>query len=229
VTYLLRGALVEYGSDFLGPLPNVVVFQFNPESISRTIEVPKRPVGSLARESSQAGEAPIERFSIKADFDASDRLNFKVEPSMARVMGVGPQLVALEKMARPTSGSSGGLIGAAIDAIGDALGSALGSGDDTPSQPIPREKYPRILFIWGPIRVLPVIIESMVINEVQYDALLNPTQAEVTIGLAVSPPDRRSKDVVAIGAMKYTETVKEAQALVNLAAAAAAVAELIPF
>ena len=33
--FLLRGALVEYGTEVLGPLPNVVVFQFNPEQISR--------------------------------------------------------------------------------------------------------------------------------------------------------------------------------------------------
>ena len=55
MTYLLRGALVEYGTDFLGPLPNVVIFQFNPESISRTITVPTRPAGSQAREVTQAG------------------------------------------------------------------------------------------------------------------------------------------------------------------------------
>ena len=37
-------------------------------------------------------------------------------------------------------------------------------------------------------RVLPVIIESMSITEQQYDSLLNPVQAEVSIGLAVVPP-----------------------------------------
>ena len=40
----LKGVLIEYGSDFLGPIPNVVVFQFNPEKLARTIEVPQRPV-----------------------------------------------------------------------------------------------------------------------------------------------------------------------------------------
>ena len=58
MAYLLRGALIEYGSDFLGPLPNVVIFQFNPETMSRVIEVPSRPVGATARESSQAGDTP---------------------------------------------------------------------------------------------------------------------------------------------------------------------------
>ena len=40
-----------------------------------------------------------------------------------------------------------GLIGAAIDAIGSALSGA--SSSEPPAQPIPREAYPRILFIWG--------------------------------------------------------------------------------
>jgi hypothetical protein len=32
--YLLQGALIEYGSDCLGPIPKVVTFQFNPESLA---------------------------------------------------------------------------------------------------------------------------------------------------------------------------------------------------
>jgi len=48
--FLMRGAMIEYGSDFLGPLPNVVIFQFNPESLTRTIQIPSRPSGGAARE-----------------------------------------------------------------------------------------------------------------------------------------------------------------------------------
>ena len=223
---ILRGALIEYGSDFLGPLPNVVIFQFNPESISRTIEVPPRPTGIQAREISQAGDTPVERFTIRAEFDAADHLNQPVDISLARLFGIGPQLSALEKMARP---ASVGLIGAAIGAIVDAIGGALGGGSDQPCQPIPREKYPRILFIWGAARALPVIIESMTITEQQYDFLLNPTRAEVSIGLAVVQPGRGSDDRIAQGALTYTDTVKEAQSLVNLAIGAEAIVEMIPF
>jgi hypothetical protein len=222
VTFAVRGALVEYGSDFLGPLPNVVVFQFNPESITRTIQIPPRPTGAAARETTQAGETPVERFTIRVELDASDNLNAPIDVSLARVFGVGPALVALEKMARP---SGAGLIGAALDAIGGALG----LGGDAPTQPIPREKYPRILFIWGPARVLPVIVESMQISELQYDYLLNPTRAEVTIGLAVNQPSRCSDDIIAKGALTYTDTVKEVQALANLANSAALALEIIPF
>jgi hypothetical protein len=221
--YLLRGALIEYGSDFLGPLPNVVIFQFNPETLTRAIQIPQRPTGGTRRETNQAGDPPIERITLKAEFDAADGLN--ANKVLARGFGVGPQLAALEKMVYP-AGKISGLIGAAIDAIGDALG--LG-GDDAENQPIPRESYPRILFIWGLTRILPVTIDSMSITEQQYDFLLNPVRAEVSLGLSVNSTNTCSTDKVAKGAMEYSNLAKEAQAILNLANTVELAAELIPF
>jgi hypothetical protein len=223
--YLLRGALIEYGSDFLGPLPNVVIFQFNPETISRAIQVPQRPTGGARRETTQAGDPPIERITIKAEFNAADALD--KNNVLARQFGVGPQLAALEKMAVP-SNKIGGLIGQAIEAIGDALGLG-GGGDNAASQPIPREKYPRILFIWGRTRILPVTIDSMSITEQQYDHVLNPVRAEVSLQLSVNNTNICSNDKIAQGAMEYSNLAKEAQAILNLANTAELVADLIPF
>src|SRR5262245_11007077 len=141
---MLRGALIEYGSDFLGPIPNVVIFQFNPETLTRTIQVPPRNTSATSRETSQAGEPPVEKVTVNAVFSAADALSHN--NVLARGFGVGPQIAALEKMVYP-GGKLSGLIGAALDAIGDAI---FGGGDDSgPTQPIPREKQPRILFIWG--------------------------------------------------------------------------------
>jgi hypothetical protein len=224
MAYLIKGALVEYGSDFLGPLPNVVLFQFNPETLTRNIEIPKRPNGGAAREAPQAGEPSIEKITFKAQFSAADGMN--TNNKLARSMGVGPRLAALEKMVHP-SNILGGAIGAALKAVGGALG--IGGGKGGGRQLIPRESYPRILFIWGPFRVLPVIIESMSITEQQYDFLLNPVQAEVNIGLAVNEIDICSDDIVAKGALKYSSAAKEAQAITNLANTIGQVVELIPF
>lgn len=224
MAHLLRGALVEYGSDFLGPLPNIVLFQFNPETLTRAIQVPQRPTGATARETAQAGEPPVERITLKAEFSAADALG--QGDIIARTMGIGPQLAALEKMVFP-SNVLGGLIAAAVDAIGEALGAA-GVGDP-PTQLIPRENYPRILFIWGLTRALPVTIESMSITEQKFDALLNPVQAEVSIGLAVMPPAKCSDDVVAKGAFTYTSVAKEAQAVLNLANTVQIAADILPF
>lgn len=221
---LLRGGLIEYGSDFLGPLPNVVIFQFNPETLTRVLQIPPRPGGPAARETTQAGEPPIERLTVRAEFDAADLKNDK--NSLALTLGVGPQIAALEQMVRP-SNAIGGAIGAALDAIGGALG--LGGGASAPEQPVPREKFPRILFIWGLTRVLPVIIESMTITELQYDALLNPTHAEVSIGLAVVPVDRCSSDVIGKGAAEFTKVATEAKAMLNLANTVSLAVDMIPF
>jgi hypothetical protein len=223
--YLLKGAMIEYGSDFLGPLPNVIIFQFNPESLTRTIQIPPRPSGAAARETTQAGEVAIEKISLKAQFSAADEL--ATNNILARTMGVGPRLAALEKMVHP-AGKISGLIGAAIDAIGDAVGLG-GGGNGDPRQIVPRENYPRILFIWGPFRVLPVVIESMSITELQYDFLLNPVQADVNISLAVNVIDNCSNDVVGKGALEYSNLAKEAQAILNLANTIEQIAELIPF
>ena len=220
--YLLKGALIEYGANLIGPIPNVVIFQFNPETLTRSLKIPAKPVtGASAREGTQAGEKPLETISFKASFSAADELNDN--KVLARRFGIGPRLSALEKMVHPSSKLTG-LIGAAIDAIG----SALGGGGGAPTQAIPREKYPKIIFIWGPARVLPVVIDSMQISELEYDSKLNPIRAEVDISLTVNAIDACSDDRVAKGALEFSEMAKEAQALANLANTAGQAVELIP-
>jgi hypothetical protein len=213
VPYLLRGALIEYGANLIGPIPNVVIFQINPESLTRTLNIPPRPAGANAREQSRAGEKTFESISLKAHFSAADML--KDQKFLAKTFGIGPQLCALEKMVHPTA-KGGGLLGAALDAVGGALGLGGGSGGDPPTQPIPREKYPQVLFIWGLTRVHPVTIDSLKIAEVEYDHLLNAV-------------DACSDDWVAKGAEEYTTLAKDAQAVANLANTAEQIVELIPF
>jgi hypothetical protein len=231
--FFLRGILAEYGTDVLGPLPNIVVFQFNPEQMARTINLPtqERSVdperASRRRETGQLAAPPLETFDITAHFSAADDLGKGGAVSVIpRLFGVGPQLAALEKMAYPKAGLFSGLIGAAIDAVGDALG--IGGDDQGPARPVPRQPAPRILFIWGPSRVVPVQIRSLVITEQKYDPLLNPVQAEVKIGLAI-PNSVPASDKVGQGAMAYTAAVKDAQAILNLAKAVELAIDVIPF
>ena len=219
--YLLRGALVEYGVNLIGPIPNIVIFQFNPETLTRNLQIPQRPSGTGSRETSQAGEAPVEKITLTAHFSAADQL--AGNNPLARAFGVGPRLAALEKMARPAG--SGGLLGKALDAVGDLLGG--GGGEVT--QPIPRETYPRVLFIWGLTRVLPVVIDSMTITEQEYDFILNPVRAEVSLGLSVIIPDAHGDDEIAKGAREYSDLARDVQAVANLANTIGQAAELIPF
>jgi hypothetical protein len=119
-----------------------------------------------------------------------------------------------------------GLIGAALDAIGDAI-----SGGDAapPTRPIPRESVPRILFIWGLTRVLPVKITSLSITEQKFDFLLNPVQAEVQIGLAINNLATTSSDTIGKGALMYSQVAKDAQSILNLAKAVELAIDIIPF
>ncbi|MBM9594982.1 hypothetical protein [Roseitranquillus sediminis] len=221
--FLLRGALIEYGTDLIGPIPNVVIFQFNPEALNRTFVVPQRPQAANDREQSQAGETVYEKITLKAHFSAADALD--EDKFLARTFGIGPQLAALEKMVLP-GGKIAGLLGAAVDAIGDALG--LGGEEEPPTQPIPRQAFPRILFIWGLTRLHPVRIDSMKIAELEYDNLLNPVRAEVDLEISVVKVDACSDDWLARGAQEFTDIAKEAQAIANLANTAEQVVELIP-
>jgi hypothetical protein len=208
VSYLLKGALVEYGVGLANYLPNVVMFQFNPESITRTLEIPPRPSGASLREVNQAGEIPIEKISLMAHFSAQEDL--ARENPITLGVGIGPQLAALDKLVRPT-GPISGLINKAIDKVGSLISGS--SGD--PTQQIPRESYPRVLFVWGATRVLPVTIDSLSVVEKQYDALLNPTLAEVTITMTAVMPDPCSDDPIAKGAFTYSQYARDALALLN--------------
>lgn len=223
MAYLLKGALIEYSDDFLGPIPNVVIFQFNPESLSRQIQIPPRPTGTGSRETSQAGEAPIEKITLTAHFSAADQLGNK--NILARGVGIGPSLAALEKMVYP-AGLISGLIGEALDAIGDAI---FGGADEGATQPIPRENYPKTLFVWGLTRVLPVIVDSMTINEQEYDFILNPVRAEVSLSLSVINPSKCSDDMIAKGAFEYSNIAKDLMAISNIANTASEIVDLIPF
>ncbi len=224
----LRGVLVEYGDNILGPIPNIVVFQFNPEQLTRTIVIPppRSTVSAQApTEPNKAAAPPSESFSVNARFSSADDLGAGGPVSaIPRLFGVGPQIAALEKMVYP-SARPGGLIGAAIDAVGSALSSP---GKPPATQPMPRVALPRILFIWGPSRVLPVTITSMSIVEQKYDVLLNPIQAEVTIGMQVSS-QLPVGDPVGAGAYKYTQMIKDTQATLNLAKSLEFALDIIPF
>lgn len=227
----LRGALVEYSGQFLGPIPNIVIFQFNPESITRTLRIPEsastdNSVANRPRRETHAAEAPpTEEFSITAQFSAHDDLGAGGAVSVVpHIFGVGPQLAALEKMVYPPA-TPGGLIGAAVDAIAGALG---GGGASAPTRPVPRTPVPRILFIWGLGKVLPVRIRSLTITEKQYDFILNPIEAEVQIGLAVAPEPPTASDPIGHGAFVYSRLIKDTQATLNLAKVIEFAVDLIP-
>jgi hypothetical protein len=162
---LIKGALI--GIDPLNPLASIVVFQYNPDTLTRRLE---------ARAVSQEGDRgeafrltgpPKETITLSIEIDAADQLE-QGNP-IAVTVGLHPTLAALEMMLYPKS----------ISVIANDVLSAIGTIEIIPVE------GPMILFVWGPARVLPVRLTSFSITEEAYDPLLNPIRAKVELSLTV--------------------------------------------
>lgn len=203
----LKGAFISAGAGLLGALPSVVVFQFNPDRVTRTptlAQPPATPSGTGTADARQQPGQPGETISFTLKVDASDQ-RAQSNP-IAAASGILPALSALELLMVPRSAMT-------IDLF--ALGGGKGPHVHPPT------KLPTVLFFWGPFRILPVSITSMSITETQYDTLLNPVRADVALSLSVLSPDQLAKDAtLARGAYSYSRGAKEVMAALNLANAA---------
>jgi hypothetical protein len=164
---LLKGAIV--GLDPMNPLASIVVFQYNPDTMTRRLEA--RSIGG--GDSSDRSEAfrltgpPKETITLNIEVDAADQLE-QVNP-IAVVAGVYPTLAALEMLLYPKS----------ITVIANAALAQVGNIEIIPPE------GPLTLFVWGPARVLPVRVTGFSITEEAYDTLLNPIRAKVDLTLSV--------------------------------------------
>jgi hypothetical protein len=196
---LAKAALISFGSGDILTLPTIVVFQYNPAELSRTLQQ-KRAPGCGSGEPSQA-EAfrvdgpPSETITIKAEFDSDDEV-MDGNPVPAAV-GVRPALASLEMLLYPKDQQG---LAAALGALSSGLGGALSGGA---SYSVPPEELPVILFVWGPGRVLPVRLTGLTVREQEFDMLLNPIRAEVDLSLEVLK--RLPSDHPAYGVWQYTE------------------------
>ncbi len=162
---LLKGAII--GVDPLNPLASLVVFQYNPESLERSI----RP--RIAGEGGDRGEVlrlagpPRETISVEIELDAADGL--ETGDAVTVAAGVAPALAALEMLVHPKSALS----------IANEVLAAVGVIEVIPPE------APLTLFVWGPKRVLPVKLNEFTITEQAFDPALNPILAKVRLSLGV--------------------------------------------
>jgi hypothetical protein len=229
----LRGALIEFTESFPIPVPNVILFQYNPETMTHTWTPAKTGGVSAPGESPSNPLAitgpPEESFSFNLAMDADDTIadGSPVTAGLATVSGVYPRIAALEMLLFPTAPPVGGLIG--------SVSSALGlSGSAPPATSVPASQLPTVLFIWGPGRIAPVRVTALTITEKIYDGtLLIPTHAEAEISLKVlTPPELQYVDgplgTLANAAASYTAGVREALAIANLANSAESIIGMLP-
>src|SRR2546421_2069060 len=163
---LLKGAIV--GLDKANQLANIIVFQYNPDTMTRRLEA--RASGGEGGDRSEAlrlTSAPKETITISVEIDATDRL--ETANPLAVAAGISPTLAALEMLFYPKSSM----------VIANLALATAGSLEIIPVE------APLTLFVWGPQRVLPVRITSFSITEEAFDTQLNPTRAKVDLTLQV--------------------------------------------
>ena len=208
---------MEYG---ISIPPLIVVFQFNPESVSRErsnrFSAPGSAPSGIKEDTEDTKEqTKLTKFQCKYDdlmklrdeqdmdtegesisfdirLDATDKLN--EGDLIAEQFGIAPQLSTLELMMYPKQ-----------ERLFEEIASMVVEG----YSPKGKEKPPIILFVWGRKRILPVNITSMRITEEEFSTDLNPIRASVAVSLTVIEGKNP--------AYKYSNVMKEAMSVLNLA------------
>ncbi|MCC6862857.1 MAG: hypothetical protein IT158_30060 [Bryobacterales bacterium] len=164
---LVKGGLVLLDPD-TSVVKRVIVLQYNPETLTRTLQ-PQ----AFAGESGDREEAlrlkgpPVETFRVEAEIDAADQMETAGAGSTVAEVGIHPQIAALETIVYPSSSriqSNDTLAGAGTIEIA------------------PLES-PLVLFVWSRQRIVPVRITEFSITEEMFDPALNPIRAKITLSM----------------------------------------------
>jgi hypothetical protein len=162
---VLKGALVSF--DRKHPIAKVIVFQYNPEKVTRSFSGKEGAGEGDRTEVLRIKGAPSETITMTVEIDATDQLE-KVDP-VALALGIYPQLSALELILYPTSAHVTAKTALAL----------AGTLEIAPPE------APFTLLAAGPNRILPVRLTGLSITETAFDTNLNPIQAEVELTLQV--------------------------------------------
>lgn len=147
-----------------GAVVRVIVLQYNPDTVSRTLQIQGSAEQADHSEALRLKGPPVETIKLEAELDLTDQLELGPAPN-----GLHPQLAALEIIAYPTS--------ARLNA-NNAL-AAAGTLEIVPME------APLSVFVWSKHRVLPVRLTDFSITEDAFDPDLNPIRAKVSLGMRV--------------------------------------------
>lgn len=163
---ILKGAIVAY--QFPELVPMVVVFQYNPEQLTRSLQ-PRQAQGGGRGEALRTDGPPDETIQVSVEIDAADQLEFPDENRTVATVGLHPVLATLERLVYPAYPVV--VLNQVIAAFG--------------GRTLAAETVPLALFIWGPARILPVRVTSLSLTEQAFDTHLNPIQVKADLGLKV--------------------------------------------
>lgn len=170
---LVRGGLVQVDPD-TGAVLRTIALQYNPDTITRTLEV--QATGAQSGDRSEALRlrgAAVEKIKLEAEIDAVERLE---DPDANRdtvKLGIQPELAALETLVHPRADD--------LQANDDLAGRGV-------LEVLPLEA-PLTLFVWSKQRIVPVRVTSMSVTEEAFDVVLNPIRAKVSLELRVLSVD----------------------------------------
>lgn len=184
-----KGALVEFRDGLGRYVERWVVFQYNPEKMTRKLSTLTGDTDSGTQVANKpSGErpefmAPVETINLTLELDATDQLEHPSEHPKVVEKGVLPTLSALEMMMYPERHST-------IERI------------------MERAKYertistrqPTVLFVCGNSRIMPVRLTGLSIIEEAFDTDLNPIRAEVELEMKVLSDTEMEKNTLGYNA-----------------------------
>jgi hypothetical protein len=216
---LLKGALVAFRSQLIPGVPTVVVFQYNPENLTRTLK--QRTASgdaagggaSAAQEVLQVAGPPEEQISMTIILNAADQLEQPGQNPDTVLTGLHPALATLELLLYPPS----------EQILANAVRAALGARQITSTD------VPLTLLVWGPARVVPVRLTGLTFTEQAFDQLLNPIRAEVRIDVGVLTYRDLEPKSIGHGVSVVHHVAKEVLSAVHQVKTAVEVVGSLPF
>lgn len=151
----------------------VISLQYNPDSLSRTLQVQSMGDGADRSEALRLTGPAVESYTLEAEIDAADQLEFPDQNAVTVEAGIGPSLAVLESLVNP----------AAAELLANDALAAAGTLEIAPME------SSLILFVWGAKRIVPVRVTEFSVTEEAFDPALNPLRAKVSLGLRVLSVD----------------------------------------
>ncbi len=186
---LLKGALVAF--DLPNPTPRVAVFQYNPATLTRSLEAQMQESEGKTGDPPRFKGAPVETIKLDVELDATDQM--ERGDQQAGDTGVLAQLAALETLVYPRS----------AEVVANNLLLKLGTIEIIPSV------APLTLFVWGKRRILPVRVTEFSVTEDAHHPNLSPIRAKVSLGLRVLSYSDVSADNPAWNLFLAHQVIKE--------------------
>jgi len=153
----------------------MIVFQFNPDTMKRTLahRAPPAPnqgnTGAAKEDVLRVAGPPLETINLTIEMNASDQLAEPDQNGAVAENGLHPALATLELLMYPPT----------LNARKIEEQAARGQVQVSPAD------LPLVLLVWGKSRVVPVKLTTFSVSEEAFDTRLNPIAVKVELGMQV--------------------------------------------